>query len=410
MVLNFIWIGLLTIAVLVALFKLIVLGDYEVFPKLVTGLFDSSKSGFEFALSLTGTLAFGLGLMKIGEKSGLIEKFARIIAPFFVKIFPGIPKDHPVNGHILMNFSANMLGLDNAATPIGLKAMEGMQELNPDKEVASNAQIMFLTLNASGLTLIPLSIMAARATAGAANPADVFLPILIATFCSTLVGLLTVCVIQRINIFQPAILLSLLGACLIVGITILAFSSMDAKQIDRYSSNIAAFCLLGLVMLFVFSGVRKNVNVYETFIEGAKEGFESAVRIIPYLVAILLAVSAFRNSGAMQLLLDGLSYLLSLIGVTSEILPALPTALMKPLSGSGSRAMMIDTMQTYGPDSFVARLAGIFQGAADTTFYILTVYFGYVGVKNSRYALKTCLIADLAGVIAAIAVTYLFFK
>ncbi|MCU0430200.1 MAG: hypothetical protein MUF42_09535 [Cytophagaceae bacterium] len=409
MIINFIWIGLILISLLAALVGLL-LGDTTVLPKLSTGMFDSAKSGFEFCLNLTGTLAFGLGLLKIGEKSGLTDRIAQVIAPFLLKLFPEIPKGSPVSGHLFLNISANMLGLDNAATPIGLKAMEGMQELNPQKEKASNAQIMFLTLNASGLTIIPLSIMAVRATAGAANPADVFLPILIATYCSTLVALVSVCLIQRINLLQPVLLFTLLGMTALVGLIVWYFAGLDAESLQRVSSNASAFILLSVVMVFLLAGMRKKINVYDAFIEGAKEGFESAIKIIPYLVAMLIAIGLFRNSGVMDMLMSGLGHVFAALGWNQEVIPALPTAIMKPLSGSGARAMFLEVMETKGPDSFPARLAGIFQGAADTTFFILTLYFGYVKVKDSRYALYTCLLADLAGVLAAIAVAFIFFK
>lgn len=410
MVLNYIWIALFLISFVVALFKLIVLGDVEVFPKLITGTFDSTESAVKLALGLIGTLTLWLGLARISERSGMIEVLARIISPLFRKIFPEIPKNHPVSGQIMLNFSANMLGLDNAATPLGLKAMKDLQELNPDKEKASNAQIMFLTLNASGLTIVPVSIMAVRASSGAANPADVFLPILLATFCSTMAGLAAVCIFQKI---KAGLYLIPFTLAVVIGgkfLTDYAYS-MDQQSINTWSSNISSFILFSVMILFIVYGLSKKINVYETFIEGAKEGFETSIRIIPYVVGILVAVGMFRNCGAMDILMNGLQSIINYFGWNAAFIPALPTALMKPLSGSGSRAMMIDTFTNplYGVDSFVGKLASIFQGAADTTFYILTVYFGYVGVKNSRYALTTCLIADLAGVIAAIFIAYWFF-
>lgn len=409
MVLNFIWIGLILIAVLVALVKMIFLGDMTVLPSMQEGLFESAKKGAEFCLGLIGTLAFGLGLLKIGEKSGLINSISKAISPFLEKIFPEIPKGSEVNGNIFMNFSANILGLDNAATPIGLKAMQGLQELNPNKEVASNAQIMFLTLNASGLTVIPLSIMAVRASAGAANPADIFIPILIATFCSTLTAFVSVSIIQKINLFQPKLFFPLLLATTLVGMMVLFFKNLNSEQINVYSSNASAIVLLMIVVFFIVSGMRKRINVFDSFIEGAKEGFESSIRIIPYLVAMLLAVGIFRKSGAMDMMMNGIGYVFDWFSWDRNILPALPTAFMKPLSGAGARGMLVDTMTTLGPDHFASRLASIFQGAADTTFIILTMYFGYVNVKNIRYALATCLIADLAGVLAGIGVAYIFF-
>jgi spore maturation protein SpmA len=410
MVLNYIWIALFLISFVVALFKLIVLGDVEVFPKIITGTFDSTESAVKLALGLIGALTLWLGLARISEKSGMIQVLARMISPLFSRIFPEIPKNHPVSGQIMLNFSANMLGLDNAATPLGLKAMKDLQELNPDKEKASNAQIMFLTLNASGLTIVPVSIMAVRASSGAANPADVFLPILLATFCSTMAGLAAVCIYQKI---KAGLYLIPLTIALVIGGKFLAdyTYALDQQSINTWSSNISSFILFGVMILFIVYGLSKKINVYDTFIEGAKEGFETSIKIIPYVVGILVAVGMFRNCGAMDILMNGLQNLMSSLGWNVDFIPALPTALMKPLSGSGSRAMMIDTFTNpmYGVDSFVGRLASIFQGAADTTFYILTVYFGYVGVKNSRYALTTCLIADLAGVIAAIFIAYWFF-
>jgi spore maturation protein SpmA len=408
MVLNYIWIFLFILSFAVALFKLIVLGDVEVFPKIINGTFESTESAVKLALGLIGALTLWLGLARISEKSGMINLLARFISPLFSKIFPEIPKNHPVSGHIMMNFSANMLGLDNAATPLGLKAMKDLQELNPDKEKASNAQIMFLTLNASGLTIVPVSIMAVRASSGAANPADVFIPILLATLCSTLSGLSAVCIFQKIKVglyLIPITIALVIGAKFMVDFT----SSMDQNRINTWSSNISSIILFSIMVLFIIYGLAKKINVYDTFIEGAKEGFETSIKIIPYVVGILVAVTMFRNCGAMDILMNGFQSLLFSLGYNADFIPALPTALMKPLSGSGSRAMMIETITSYGVDSFPGRLASVFQGAADTTFYILTVYFGYVGVKNSRYALTTCLIADFAGVLAAIFIAYLFF-
>jgi spore maturation protein SpmA len=408
MVLNYIWIALFIISFAVALFKLIVLGDAEVFPHIVTGTFESSESAVKLALGLIGALTLWLGLARVAEKSGMINLLAKFIAPVFSKIFPEIPKNHPVAGHIMMNFSANMLGLDNAATPLGLKAMKDLQELNPDKEKASNSQIMFLTLNASGLTIIPVSIMAVRASSGATNPADVFIPILLATLCSTLAALAAVSIYQKLKLglyLIPVTIALVIGAKFLVDYS----SAVNQTTINLYSANIAAILLFSVMVSFVVYAFSKKINVYETFIEGAKEGFETSIRIIPYVVAILVAVSMFRHCGAMDMLMDGLQVVLVALGWDPAFIPAMPTALMKPLSGSGSRAMMIETINNYGVDSFAARLAGVFQGAADTTFYILTVYFGYAGIKNTRYTLSTCLIADAAGVIAAIYIAYLFF-
>ncbi|HSZ25990.1 MAG TPA: nucleoside recognition domain-containing protein [Cytophagaceae bacterium] len=405
---NYIWIILFVVSFVVALFKLIVLGDVEVFPAIINGTFESTGSAVKLALGLIGALTLWLGLARISEKSGMIQLLAKLIAPLFSRIFPDIPKNHPVAGHIMMNFSANMLGLDNAATPLGLKAMKDLQELNPDKEKASNAQIMFLTLNASGLTIVPVSIMAVRASSGAANPADVFIPILLATFCSTLAGLAAVSVYQKLKVglyIIPLTIALVIGAKFMVDYT----SSMDQNKINVWSSNISSIILFSVIVLFILYGMAKKINVYDTFIEGAKEGFETSIKIIPYVVGILVAVTMFINCGAMNILMKGLESLLLTFGWNADFIPALPTALMKPLSGSGSRAMMIATINNYGVDSFPARLSSVFQGAADTTFYILTVYFGYVGVKNSRYALTTCLIADFVGVAAAILIAYLFF-
>jgi spore maturation protein SpmA len=427
MVLNYIWVALFLIGFVVSIGRFIfppvanLFGfeageiDYNVFPTIVQGTFIESKRGFEFALGLTATLTLWLGLMKVGEKSGIIDKVAHLIKPFFKRIFPSIPSEHAVNGHIFMNFSANLLGLDNAATPIGLKAMQGMQELNPDKERASDAQIMFLTLNASGLTLIPVSIMAARAAAHAPDPSDVFIPILIATFFSTIAGLLAVSIYQRINLLNKVVLLTLFGISLFIAGILFLFSYIrnnfpePDKKIELISSVGSNFILFLVIIFFISYGFYKKINVYDAFIEGAKEGFGTAIKIIPYIIAILVAVGIFRDSGAMSYLMNGLTSLLTTIGLNADFVPALPTAIMKPLSGSGARGMMVSTMETYGVISFPGKLACVFQGAADTTFYILTVYFGYVGVKNSRYALKTCLIADVAGAIAAIWVAYIFF-
>jgi spore maturation protein SpmA len=427
MVLNYIWVALFLIGFIVSMGRFIfppvvnLFGfdvgaiDYTVFPTIVQGTFIESKRGFEFALGLTATLTLWLGLMKVGEKSGIIDTVAHMIKPFFKRIFPGIPSDHPVNGHIFMNFSANMLGLDNAATPMGLKAMQGMQELNPNKDSASDAQIMFLTLNASGLTLIPVSIMAARAAAHAPDPSDVFIPILISTFFSTMAGLLAVSIYQRINLLNKVVLLTLFTVSLFIAAILFLFSYIrnnfpePDKKIELISSVGSNFILFMVIIFFIGYGFYKKINVYDAFIEGAKEGFETAIRIIPYIIAILVAVGIFRDSGAMSYLMNGLTALLTNIGVNADFIPALPTAIMKPLSGSGARGMMVSTMDTYGVISFPGRLACVFQGAADTTFYILTVYFGYVGVKHTRYALKTCLIADVAGALAAIWVAYIFF-
>ncbi|MBC5992243.1 nucleoside recognition domain-containing protein [Pontibacter cellulosilyticus] len=409
MVLNYIWAGFFLIAFAIALFQLIFFQDYDIFQKLVTSTFDNAKLGFEISLGLTGVMTLWLGLMKVGEKGGIIAIFARLVGPFFHKLFPEIPNNHPVYGSILMNFSANMLGLDNAATPLGLKAMKEMQELNPHKETASKAQIMFLVLNTSGLTIIPISVMVFRAQLGAADPSDVFIPILLATFFSTITGLIAVAIYQRINLLHP-IVLAYLGTLmlLIIGL-IYYFSIIPQEQVSLISTVASNVILFSIIISFVGLALYRKVNVYEAFIEGAKEGFSVAITIIPYLVAILVAIGVFRTSGALDLLVDGISYGIALTGLNTDFAPALPVAFMKPLSGSGARGMMVEALNTYGVDSFVGRLASTIQGSTETTFYILAVYFGSVGIRNTRYALTCGLIADLAGVVAAILIAYLFF-
>ena len=409
MVLNYIWIAFFLIAFAIALFRLVFLGDVEVFPEIINSTFSSSKTAFEISLGLTGVLSLWLGIMKIGEKGGVIDLFARVLSPLFTKLFPDIPKGHPVTGSIFMNLAANMLGLDNAATPLGLKAMEGLQELNPKKDTASNPMIMFLVLNTSGLTLIPISIMVYRAQMGAAQPTDVFVPILLATFFSTLAGIITVSIYQRINLLNRTILLFLGGMSLVVAGIIYAFTQLSRTEIDTYSTTGANVFLFLIIIGFIVAGLRKKVNVYDAFVEGAKEGFSTAVRIIPYLVAILVAIGVFRASGAMDYLIGGIESLVKLCGINSDFVGGLPTAIMKPLSGSGARGLMVDAMTTYGADSFVGRLACIFQGSTDTTFYILAVYFGSVGIAKTRHAVPCGLIADAAGIIAAIFICYLFF-
>lgn len=409
MVLNYIWIAFFLIAFVVATVRLVLLGDTQVFPEIINSTFSSSKTAFEISLGLTGVLSLWLGIMKIGEKGGVIAVFSRLLSPIFSKLFPDIPKGHPVTGSIFMNLAANMLGLDNAATPLGLKAMEGLQELNPKKDSASNPMIMFLVLNTSGLTLIPISIMVYRAQMGAAQPTDVFVPILLATFFSTLAGIIAVSIYQRINLLNRTILLFLGGMSLIVAGIIYAFSTLSRTQIDVYSTTIANVFLFIIIIGFIVAGIRKKVNVYDAFVEGAKEGFGTAVRIIPYLVAILVAIGVFRASGAMDYLIGGVENLVKLCGINSDFVGGLPTAIMKPLSGSGARGLMVDAMTTYGADSFVGRLACIFQGSTDTTFYILAVYFGSVGIAKTRHAVPCGLIADIAGIISAIFICYLFF-
>ena len=409
MVLNYIWIAFFIIAFVIALVKLIFLGDVEVFPAMMNSTFDSSKTAFEISLGLTGVLSLWLGIMKIGEKGGVINLFARVLSPVFTKLFPDIPKGHPATGSIFMNIAANMLGLDNAATPLGLKAMEQLQEINPKKDTASNPMIMFLVLNTSGLTLIPVSIMVYRAQQGAAQPTDIFIPILLATFFSTMAGIIVTSLYQKINLLNKTLLLTLGGMCALVAGIIWGFSQLDKDQMNVVSTLVANILLMTVIVSFILAGVRKKVNVYDAFIEGAKDGFKTAVVIIPYLVAILVGIGVFRASGAMDMLIDGLAWCVDALGINSNFIGALPTALMKPLSGGGARGMMVDAMTTYGADSFVGRLACIFQGSTDTTFYVLAVYFGSVSIRYTRHAVTCGLLADLAGIISAIFIAYLFF-
>ena len=409
MVLNYIWVAFFLVAFVIAAAKLLFWGDFDVFPAMMDSTFSSSKTAFEISLGLTGVLSLWMGVMKIGEKGGVVNVLARLLSPVFTKLFPDIPKGHPVTGSIFMNIAANMLGLDNAATPLGLKAMEQMQELNTKKDTASNPMIMFLVLNTSGLTLIPVSIMVYRAQMGAAQPTDIFIPILLATFFSTVMGIIATSLFQRINLLNRTMLLTLGGACTLVAAIIWGFSQMDSDTMNRWSTTIANILLMTIITGFILAGVRKKVNVYDAFIEGAKEGFTTAVRIIPYLVAILVGIGVFRASGAMDMLIGGLRAGVGALGVDAQWVDAMPTALMKPLSGSGARGMMVDAMTTYGADSFVGRLSSVFQGSTDTTFYILAVYFGSVGVSKTRHAVTCGLLADLAGVLAAIAICYLFF-
>ncbi|MDR2129948.1 MAG: spore maturation protein [Odoribacteraceae bacterium] len=409
MVLNYIWISFFLVAFAVALVKLLFFGDAGVFSSLVQATFDASGSGFKIALGLTGVLSLWMGIMKIGERGGAVRLLSRVIAPLFRRLFPGLPEDSPAYGSIMMNLAANMLGLDNAATSVGLKAMQQMQEVNPDKERASNAQIMLLVLNTSGLTLIPVSIMVYRAECGATNPADIFLPILLATYFSTLAGLVAVALYQRINLLHPVVLAYIGGGSLLVGGAIWYLSGAGRAEIEALSSVSSGVILFSVIVGFIAAGIWKRINVYDAFIEGAKEGFLVAVKIIPYLVAILVGIAVFRAAGCMEMLETALAWACRQMGWGTEAIPALPTALMKPLSGSGARGMMIDTMNTFGADSFAGRLAAIFQGATDTTFYIIAVYFGAVNIKNTRHAIPCGLIADLAGVVAAIFIAYLFF-
>ena len=409
MVLNYIWIAFIVVAFVIGLVKLVFMGDYEVFPAMKDMLFAQAETAFEISLGLTGMLSLWLGVMKVGEKGGVVNALARLLGPVFQKLFPEIPKGHPVTGSIFMTLSANMLGLDNAATPMGLKAMEQMQELNPKKDTASNSMIMFLVLNTSGLTLIPVSILVYRAQQGAAQPTDVFVPILLATFFSTMAGIVITSLYQRINLFNRTLILALGGMCVAVAALMWGLTRLDSATMNLVSVSIADIMLITIIVLFILAGMKKKVNCYDAFIEGAKEGFSTAVRIIPYLVAILVAVGLFRASGAMDWLIDGVSWCVAAIGIDTDFVGALPTALMKPLSGGGARGMMVNAMETYGADSFVGRLSCIFQGSTDTTFYILAVYFGSVGVRYTRHAVTCGLFADLVGIVAAIFIAYMFF-
>lgn len=427
MVLNYIWIAFFLLAAICSIAQCF-MGNTEVFADIINSTFDNSKTAFEISLGLTGVLSLWMGVMKIGEKGGMVNLLSKVLSPVFTRLFPGIPKGHPATGHIFMNLAANMLGLDNAATPLGLKAMESMQELNKERNAegvrqgtitvaqaeeknatATNPMIMFLVLNTSGLTIIPVSIMVYRAQLGAAQPTDVFVPILLATFVSTLVGVIIVSLFQRINLLKPVLLGTLGGLCILVAAIIWTFSKMDKDTMDMASTLAANIILFGIILSFIISGIVKKVNVYEAFIEGAKDGFATAVRVIPYLVAILVAIGVFRASGGMDLLIGSINKCVAAFGGNTDFVAALPTAIMKPLSGSGARGMMVDTMTTYGADSFAGRLACVFQGSTDTTFYILAVYFGSVGIRNTRHAVTCGLMADIAGIIAAITIAYMFF-
>jgi spore maturation protein SpmA len=409
MALNYIWIFFFVVAFVIGLVKLILFGDVNIFSEMMNSTFEMAKTGFEISLGLTGVLTLWMGIMKIGEKGGVVKVFSRFVGPFFNKLFPSLGKDHPAYGSIMMNIAANMLNLDNAATPMGLKAMKEMQETNKTPDTASDAQIMFLVLNASGLTIIPISIMVYRAQLGAVNPSDVFIPILLATFFSTLAGLISVAWHQGINLLDRTIVAYLGGLTAIISAIIWYFSGLPKDQIQIISSVASNLIIFSIIISFIFLAVRKKVNVYDAFIEGAKDGFNTAIMIIPYLIAILVAIGVFRTSGAMEWVISGISWLFKYVGFNTDFIAALPTALMKPLSGSGARGMMVDTMKSYGADSFVGRVACTIQGSADTTFYILAVYFGSVGIKNTRYALTCGLIADFVGVVAAISMAYLFF-
>jgi len=411
MALNYLWIAFFLIAFVVALIRLLFFGDTEIFKLIVDGTFESAKVGvMDIALPLIGIMTLWLGIMNIGEKAGAISFLSRIIGPFFSRIFPEVPKNHPATGHMVMNFSANLLGLDNAATPFGLKAMQSLQEINPDKETASNAQIMFLVLHTSGLTLIPLSIMAQRAILGAADPSDIFIPCMIATYVATVVGMIAVAIKQKINLFNSVVISWLGGITLFIAGMIYYFTNyLSKEEIETVSKVASNFILFAIIIAFILGALRKKVNVYDAFIEGAKGGFTTCVTIIPYLVGMLVAIGVLRNSGVLGYIVDGFTWCFVHMGINTDFTPALPTAMIKPLSGSGAKAMMVDTMKTYGPDSFVGRLSCVFNGSADTTFYIVALYFGSVGIKRTRYAIPYGLIADLAGIIAAVLVSYLFF-
>lgn len=409
MVLNYIWVGFFLVAFVVAVGRTLLAGDLDVWAEVMSASFSSASTAFELSLGLTGILTLWLGLMKIGERAGVIRIFGRLGSPLFTRLFPGVPKDHPAMGSIFMNVSANMLGLDNAATPLGLKAMQELQELNPEKDRATDAMIMFLVLNASGLCLIPISIIMYRAQAGATNPTDVFLPILVATFIATLVGIVALCLKQRISLRDPVLLAWLGGLTAIVGALVWFFSSLAPAEVERYSSFVANFLLFGVIALFMGFGLFRRINLYDAFIDGAREGFQTAVKIIPYLVAILVAIGMFRASGAMDVITRAMESAVGALGFDAQWVGALPTALMKPLSGSGSRGMMVDLMSTYGADSFVARVSAAIQGSTDTLFYVLAVYFGSVGVKRTRYAVGYGLLADVTGSVAGVLAAYLFF-
>ncbi len=409
MALNYIWIGFFVIAFLVALVKLIFFGDTAIFNNVVNGMFDSAKTGAEIAIGLIGVMTFWLGIMKIGERAGMISLFAKGVSPFFSRLFPGVPKNHPANGSIIMNFSANMLGLDNAATPVGLKAMQELQELNPEKDTASNAQIMFLVLNTAGITLIPTGVIALRMANGAANPADVFIPCLIGTFISFLAGMIAVSFYQKINLLQLPILIFFGGFIALMAGLYFWLGALPPDQIQVYAGLLGGIIIFSIITLFIVYGASKKINVYEAFIDGAKEGISTSIMIIPFLIAILVAISAFRTTGCMDYVVNAIGAVVAAMGLDTSFVPALPVGLMKTLSGGGARGLMVDVMTTYGADSFQGRLASVIQGSSETTFYVLAVYFGSVGIKKPRYALICGLIADLVGLIAAIFLTYLFF-
>lgn len=407
--LNYIWIGFFLIAFVVALIKLIFFQDTEVFPKMMEATFEMAKTGFTLSISLTGVMTLWLGLMKIGERGGMITIISRLFGPFFARLFPEVPKDHPANGAIIMNFSANILGLDNAATPLGLKAMKELQEINPNKEIASNAQIMFLVLNASGLTIIPIAIIADRVTMGSANPTSIFIPILIAHSCATLAGLIYVAIRQKINLLDPVMLAYIFGMTGILGIGVYYFAGLSQENLQSQSLLMTSLIIISLIVGFIVMGIYRRIPIFETFIEGAKEGFETAIKIIPYLVGILVAIAVFRESGTLNYLTDGIGWCLAALGFNTDFVPALPVAFLKPMSGQGARGMMVEISKVYGVDSFVGNVSAIFRGAAETTFYIMALYFGSVNIRKTRYAVQGALIADLFGIIAGICAGYLFF-
>ncbi len=411
MALNYIWVSFFLLAFVVALVKLIVFNDTTVFPALLDSTFDNARAGFEISLYLTGVMSLWLGLMKIGEKGGMVPILARLVGPFFSRLFPEVPREHPATGSIIMNFSANILGLDNAATPLGLKAMKELQDINPDPETASNAQITFLVLNTSGLTIIPLAIIVDRAALGSVDPTSIFIPTLIATFCSTMVGLLYLAFRQRLRLHDPVLLAYIGGISAFVGLAVWYFLSLPPEELQQQSSLISSFIIISIIMSFLILGLVRKVKLFETFVEGAKEGFETSIKIIPYLVAMLVGIGVFRASGTLDYIIGGIGSVFALMGVNTDFVDALPVAFLKPLSGTAARGMMLDVaaQDNFGPDSFVGNLAAIFRGCTETTFYILAVYFGSVNIKNSRYALTAGLVADLAGIIAAVFVAYLFF-
>lgn len=410
MALNYIWVAFFLIAFIVALIKLIVFQDLTVFPKMLQATFDMAKTAFEISIGLAGVMSLWLGLMRIGEKGGMVPILSRFVGPFFSRLFPGVPRDHPATGSIIMNFSANILGLDNAATPLGLKAMNELQELNPSKDTASDAQIMFLVLNASGLTIIPISILADRAMLQSVNPTSIFIPTLIATFCSTFFGLIYICIRQKINLLDPVLLGYIFGMLALVFGIVIYFSGLPPAEVQLQSNLLTGVIIFTIIIGFISLGLRKKVHIFETFIEGAKDGFATSIKIIPFLVGILVGIGVFRASGVLTYIEDGIAWGLAAMGVNTDFVPALPVALLKPLSGQGARSMMIEVSKTYGPDSFVGNTASVFRGCAETTFYILALYFGSVNIRKTRYAVTGGLIADLFGVLGGIFASYLFFK